>query len=162
MAVDADRAGLTSIRSTRDLVAHPPNLRFARISRWHIPNRRQTRGREMLSRLAPTLSIEPLASRTLAKSLAFPDSVKDVSIVREGKRRVIVPSNAVWDGFLIALASTFPHAINQPFRIANRPDAAASCRYSCDARARRSNDWRGRHFGSSATRAAARADRRHR
>jgi virulence-associated protein VagC len=97
----------------------------------------------MLSRLAPTLSIEPLASRTLAKSLAFPDSVKDVSIVREGKRRVIVPSNAVWDGFLIALASTFPHAINQPFRIANRPDAAASCRYSCDARARRSNDWRG-------------------
>jgi antitoxin VapB len=35
----------------------------------------------------------------LPKSLAFPDSVKEVSIVRDGKRRVIVPSNAVWDDF---------------------------------------------------------------
>ena len=35
----------------------------------------------------------------LPKSLAFPDSVKEASIVREGKRRVIVPSNAVWDDF---------------------------------------------------------------
>ena len=35
----------------------------------------------------------------LPKSLAFPDSVKEVSIVREGKRLVIAPSNAVWDDF---------------------------------------------------------------
>jgi antitoxin VapB len=35
----------------------------------------------------------------LPKSLAFPDSVKEVSIVREGQRRVIAPSNAVWDDF---------------------------------------------------------------
>ncbi|HEY5206668.1 MAG TPA: type II toxin-antitoxin system VapB family antitoxin [Roseiarcus sp.] len=35
----------------------------------------------------------------LPKSLAFPDSVKEVSIVQEGARRVIVPSNAVWDDF---------------------------------------------------------------
>ena len=35
----------------------------------------------------------------LPKSLAFPDSVKEVSIVREGQRRVIVPSNAAWDDF---------------------------------------------------------------
>jgi antitoxin VapB len=33
------------------------------------------------------------------KSLAFPDSVKEVSIVREGKRLVIAPLNAVWDDF---------------------------------------------------------------
>jgi hypothetical protein len=33
------------------------------------------------------------------KSLAFPDSVREVSIVREGKRLVIAPSNAVWDDF---------------------------------------------------------------
>jgi antitoxin VapB len=33
------------------------------------------------------------------KSLSFPDSVKEVNIVREGKRRVIAPSNAVWDDF---------------------------------------------------------------
>ena len=35
----------------------------------------------------------------LPKSLAFPNSVKEVSVVREGHRRVIVPSNAVWDDF---------------------------------------------------------------
>jgi antitoxin VapB len=42
------------------------------------------------------------------RSLAFPDSVKEVSIVREGKRLVITPSNAVRDDFLIGPASTFP------------------------------------------------------
>ena len=31
----------------------------------------------------------------LPKSLAFPGSVKEVSVVREGKRRVIAPPNAV-------------------------------------------------------------------
>jgi antitoxin VapB len=35
----------------------------------------------------------------LPKGLAFPDSVKEVRIVREGQRRVIVPSSAVWDDF---------------------------------------------------------------
>ena len=29
--------------------------------------------------------------------------------MREGKRRVIAPSNAVWDDFLTAPASAFPH-----------------------------------------------------
>lgn len=38
----------------------------------------------------------------LPKSLAFPDSVKEVSIAREGKRRVIAPSNAAWDDFFDA------------------------------------------------------------
>ena len=33
------------------------------------------------------------------RSLAFPDSDKKVSIVREGKRLVIAPPNAVWDDF---------------------------------------------------------------
>jgi antitoxin VapB len=35
----------------------------------------------------------------LPKSLAFPDSVKEVRLVREGQRLVIVPSNAAWDDF---------------------------------------------------------------
>ena len=35
----------------------------------------------------------------LPKSLAFPASVKEVSIVREGQRLMIAPSNAVWDDF---------------------------------------------------------------
>ena len=35
----------------------------------------------------------------LPKDVAFPDDVRDVTIVRDGKRRVIVPANAVWDDF---------------------------------------------------------------
>lgn len=35
----------------------------------------------------------------LPKSPEFPDSVKEVSIVRDGKRLVIAPSNAVLDDF---------------------------------------------------------------
>jgi antitoxin VapB len=44
----------------------------------------------------------------LPKSLAFPDSVKEVSIVQEGMRRVIVPSNAVWDDFFDSPGIDFP------------------------------------------------------
>ena len=43
--------------------------------------------------LAPNSFGRTLASCALTKSLAFPDSVKEVSIVREGKRLVIAPSN---------------------------------------------------------------------
>ena len=35
----------------------------------------------------------------LPKDVAFPAHVKDVAILREGTRRVIVPANAVWDDF---------------------------------------------------------------
>jgi antitoxin VapB len=49
----------------------------------------------------------------LPKSLAFPDSVKEVSIVREGQRRVIVPSNAVWDDFFDSPGIDLP-ARDQP------------------------------------------------
>jgi antitoxin VapB len=35
----------------------------------------------------------------LPKSLGFPDSVKEVTIMRDGKRRVIAPSKPVWDDF---------------------------------------------------------------
>ncbi|EGF92849.1 spoVT/AbrB domain protein [Asticcacaulis biprosthecium C19] len=34
--------------------------------------------------------------------MAFPDGVKDVTILREGGRRIIVPSNSVWDDFFAA------------------------------------------------------------
>jgi len=44
----------------------------------------------------------------LPKSLAFPDSVKEVSIVREGKRRVIAPSNSAWDDFFDAPGIDLP------------------------------------------------------
>jgi antitoxin VapB len=35
----------------------------------------------------------------LPKDVAFPPGVKDVAVLRDGKRRVIVPAGAVWDDF---------------------------------------------------------------
>jgi antitoxin VapB len=35
----------------------------------------------------------------LPKDVAFPDGVRSVTVLRDGKRRVIVPSDAVWDDF---------------------------------------------------------------
>lgn len=33
----------------------------------------------------------------LPKDVAFPEDVRDVVILRDGKRRVVIPANAVWD-----------------------------------------------------------------
>jgi antitoxin VapB len=38
----------------------------------------------------------------LPKDVAFPAAVKEVTVLRDGARRVIVPSNAVWDDFFDA------------------------------------------------------------
>ena len=38
----------------------------------------------------------------LPKDVAFPEGVKQVRILRDGKRRIIVPANAVWDDFFDA------------------------------------------------------------
>jgi len=35
----------------------------------------------------------------LPKDVAFPSSVREVTILRDGARRVIVPANALWDDF---------------------------------------------------------------
>lgn len=35
----------------------------------------------------------------LPKDVAFPESVREVAILREGARRVIVPADALWDDF---------------------------------------------------------------
>jgi antitoxin VapB len=35
----------------------------------------------------------------LPKDVAFPSGVKDVVIVREGTRRIVVPATAMWDDF---------------------------------------------------------------
>ncbi len=44
----------------------------------------------------------------LPKEVAFPEGVKDVTIRREGARRVIVPANAVWDDFFDAPGVDLP------------------------------------------------------
>ena len=38
----------------------------------------------------------------LPKDVAFPEGVKDVAILRDGARRIIVPATAVWDDFFAA------------------------------------------------------------
>jgi antitoxin VapB len=38
----------------------------------------------------------------LPKDVAFPEGVRSVTVLREGKRRIIVPSDAVWDDFFEA------------------------------------------------------------
>ncbi|MDK9721912.1 MAG: antitoxin [Rhodospirillales bacterium] len=35
----------------------------------------------------------------LPKGVAFPEGVREVSIIKEGSRRIIVPANASWDEF---------------------------------------------------------------
>lgn len=38
----------------------------------------------------------------LPKDVAFPDGVREVAILKDGARRVIVPANALWDDFFAA------------------------------------------------------------
>ena len=38
----------------------------------------------------------------IPKDVAFPASVHEVAILRDGARRVIVPANALWDDFFAA------------------------------------------------------------
>jgi antitoxin VapB len=38
----------------------------------------------------------------LPKDVAFPNHVKQVAVLRDGKRRVIVPAEALWDEFFDA------------------------------------------------------------
>jgi antitoxin VapB len=35
----------------------------------------------------------------LPKAVAFDQNVREVTILRDGQRRIIVPANAVWDDF---------------------------------------------------------------
>ncbi|OHB32370.1 MAG: AbrB family transcriptional regulator [Phenylobacterium sp. RIFCSPHIGHO2_01_FULL_70_10] len=38
----------------------------------------------------------------LPKDVAFPEGVRTVTIIRDGKRRVIIPADAAWDDFFDA------------------------------------------------------------
>lgn len=38
----------------------------------------------------------------LPKDVAFPEGVREVTVLRDGKRRVITPSDAAWDDFFDA------------------------------------------------------------
>jgi antitoxin VapB len=57
----------------------------------------------------------------LPKDVAFPPGVRDVAIIRDGMRRVIVPAAAVWDDFFAAAGVDLgeraqpEHQIREPF-----------------------------------------------
>ena len=38
----------------------------------------------------------------LPKDVAFPEDVRQVTIIRDGKRRIIVPADSSWDDFFAA------------------------------------------------------------
>lgn len=44
----------------------------------------------------------------LPKEVAFPESVKEVTILRQGARRIIAPSDAAWDDFFDAPGIDLP------------------------------------------------------
>ena len=54
-----------------------------------------------MKRIRPFKSTRPQAAR-LPKEIAFPAEVREVGIQRKGRRRVIVPADAVWDEFFAA------------------------------------------------------------
>jgi antitoxin VapB len=52
----------------------------------------------------------------LPKEVAFPEGVKDVAILRDGARRVIVPANAIWDDFFSAPGIDLPERERPPMQ----------------------------------------------
>lgn len=44
----------------------------------------------------------------LPKDVAFPESVRSVVVLREGKKRIIIPAEAVWDDFFAAPGVELP------------------------------------------------------
>jgi antitoxin VapB len=53
----------------------------------------------------------------LPKDVAFPEGVKDVAILREGARRVIVPTAAIWDDFFAAAGVDLPERNQPPMQV---------------------------------------------
>lgn len=57
----------------------------------------------------------------LPKDVAFPPDVREVAILRDGARRVIVPATALWDDFFAAPGIDFgkraqpEHQAREPF-----------------------------------------------
>jgi antitoxin VapB len=56
----------------------------------------------------------------LPKAVAFPDGVKDVTVIPAGKGRLVVPTNAVWDDFFDSPGIDLP-VRDQPVAAARDP-----------------------------------------
>ena len=55
----------------------------------------------------------------LPKAVAFPQDVHDVRILKDGKRRIIVPANAVWDDFFDHTGVDLPDRIQPEANLRN-------------------------------------------
>ena len=60
-----------------------------------------TTGTPAMTRTTVFLSNRSQAVR-LPKSVAFPDGVREVAVLRDGDRRVVVPADRAWDDFFAA------------------------------------------------------------
>jgi antitoxin VapB len=52
----------------------------------------------------------------LGKEVAFPDTVREVTVLKEGKRRIIVPRDAVWDDFFASPGTDLPDRDQPPLQ----------------------------------------------
>jgi antitoxin VapB len=52
----------------------------------------------------------------LSKDVAFPEGVREVVILREGSRRVIVPADAVWDDFFDGPGADIGERVQPPLQ----------------------------------------------
>lgn len=50
----------------------------------------------------------------LPKDVAFPEGVKEVAVLKEGKRRIIVPAESIWDDFFDAPGIDLPEREQPP------------------------------------------------
>lgn len=53
----------------------------------------------------------------LPKEVAFPAGVKDVVVLRQGARRVIVPAHAVWDDFFDSPGVDLGERVQPPMQV---------------------------------------------
>ena len=56
----------------------------------------------------------------LSKDVAFPEGVTEVMVLRDGRRRIVVPADTVWDDFFDAPGIDVPQREQPP---AQRRDA---------------------------------------
>lgn len=52
----------------------------------------------------------------LPKDVAFPEGVREVAILKDGARRVIVPANSLWDDFFAASGIDLPEREQPPMQ----------------------------------------------
>ena len=53
----------------------------------------------------------------LPKDVAFPENVREVTIIRDGKRRIIVPADSSWDDFFSSPGIDLERADQLPVQI---------------------------------------------